>query len=73
MLFFLIPVLGLGLAVLVFGERVRVLEAGGIVLALLGVSLVARESWRNASGGTRPISRALADQPCEAWATKDRA
>lgn len=73
MVFFLIPVLGLGLAVLVFGERLRALDAGGIGLVIAGVGLVARESWRGARSGTGPIFRAQADQACDVPAPKARA
>ncbi len=43
---FLTPVLGLALAVMVFGERVSVVESTGIGITLLGVGVTLREDWR---------------------------
>ena len=45
---FLVPVLGLFLAVALFGERIDALEAAGVGSVLLGISLVVRDSWRAA-------------------------
>jgi drug/metabolite transporter (DMT)-like permease len=41
---FLVPVLGLGLAVALFGESVGILEAIGVVMTLAGIGTVIRES-----------------------------
>jgi drug/metabolite transporter (DMT)-like permease len=49
--FFLIPVIGLGLAAVLFGERVSPLEGAGVVLTLAGIGVLAWESWR---GGEQP-------------------
>lgn len=43
---FLVPVLGLFLAVALFGERIGALEAAGVGSVLLGISLIVRDSWR---------------------------
>jgi drug/metabolite transporter (DMT)-like permease len=47
---FLVPVLGFALSALLFGERVGPIRAGGVVLALAGVGLVA--------GGRRRVTSA---------------
>lgn len=43
---FLVPVFGLGLAALIFGEQIRPLEGLGVALTLVGVGAVAWQSWR---------------------------
>jgi len=45
---FLVPVLGLFIAVALFDERVGFMEAAGVASVLLGISLIARSSWRPA-------------------------
>lgn len=43
---FLAPVLGLLLAAALFGERIGIVEAAGVALAVAGTTVVARESMR---------------------------
>lgn len=45
---FLVPVLGLILATALFRETIGTLEAAGILLVVVGIGLVVRESWRTA-------------------------
>jgi probable blue pigment (indigoidine) exporter len=49
---FLVPVLGLGLAVALFGESVGILEAIGVVMTLTGLGAVVRESGRDPETST---------------------
>ena len=42
---FLVPVLGLGIATLAFGERVGPLEGLGVLVTLAGIAVIAAESW----------------------------
>lgn len=49
MVLFLVPVFGLGLAALVFGERVSALEGAGVVLVVTGIGAAAWESWRDSA------------------------
>ncbi|NOT10038.1 MAG: DMT family transporter [Gemmatimonadales bacterium] len=42
---FLVPVIGLLLAVALFGERIGIVEAAGVASVLLGISLTVRGSW----------------------------
>ncbi len=46
MFLYLIPVLALGMAVLVYGEGVSPVEGIGILLTLAGIGATARESWQ---------------------------
>jgi O-acetylserine/cysteine efflux transporter len=46
MYFFLVPVFGLGIAVLVFGERISLFEVFGSALAIAGIAVTAWESQR---------------------------
>jgi drug/metabolite transporter (DMT)-like permease len=46
MFLFLIPVLGLGLGAVAFGERIGVLEGTGVLVIVLGLAAVSREAWR---------------------------
>lgn len=46
MFLFLIPVLGLGLGVVAFGERIGLLQAAGVLLIVIGLAFVAREMRR---------------------------
>jgi drug/metabolite transporter (DMT)-like permease len=43
--FFLVPVFGLALAALAFGEPVSLLERVGVTVTLAGMGAIARESW----------------------------
>ncbi len=47
--FFFAPVIGLGLAAAIFGERVTLPEGLGVLLALAGIALAARESHHGAA------------------------
>ncbi len=47
MFFYLIPVLGLGMAALAFREEVGILEGMGALLTVAGLGPTARESWRH--------------------------
>jgi len=53
---FLVPVLGLALAVALFGESVGILEAIGVVTTLAGIGAIVRESGRDPETGTRGAS-----------------
>jgi drug/metabolite transporter (DMT)-like permease len=44
---FLVPVLGLILAMVLFRETIGTLEAAGIVIVILGISLTIGDSWRS--------------------------
>lgn len=57
LLLFLVPVLGLGLAVTVFRERIGPHQALGIAVALAGLAVLAREYWVSSA----PKSAGLAD------------
>ena len=46
MFFFLVPVFGLGIAALVFGEGVSLLEGIGVSVTLTGIGAIALEGWR---------------------------
>ncbi len=46
MFFFLVPIFGLALAALVFGETVGLAEGAGVVVLLAGIGAVAWEAWR---------------------------
>ena len=46
MFFFLVPVLGLAIAALAFGEAIGLWEGAGVVVTLVAIGAVARESWR---------------------------
>lgn len=59
---FLIPVLGLALAVAVFGERVSALELTGVALTLVGMWAVARDA---APAGPIAAAAAAAGRPQE--------
>ena len=48
--FFLVPVLGLGIAALAFGETLGPLEGTGVTLMLAGIGAVAWESWHGGTG-----------------------
>ncbi len=48
LLLFLVPVLGLGLAVTVFREGIGPHQGLGIAVALAGLAVLARESWLDA-------------------------
>lgn len=52
--FFLIPVIGLGLAAVLFGERVTPIEGAGVLLTLAGIGVLAWESR-----GSSPLSEAV--------------
>ena len=52
--FFLIPVIGLGLAAVLFGERVTPIEGAGVLLTLAGIGVLAWESR-----GSSPVSEAV--------------
>ena len=43
MFLFLIPILGLVLGAISFGERVGMLEGAGVLVIVLGLAVVARE------------------------------
>ena len=45
MFFFLVPVFGLGIAALAFGETIGMLESLGVAVTLAGIGAVAWESW----------------------------
>lgn len=49
LLLFLVPVLGLVLAVVFYREEVGVLEAIGVAVTVSGIGVVVRESWRRAT------------------------
>lgn len=51
LMLFLAPVFGLLLAAAVFGERIGPLEVAGVVLAVIGTVVVAREAPRAPGGG----------------------
>jgi drug/metabolite transporter (DMT)-like permease len=48
--FFLVPVFGLGLGALAFGETVGPHEGSGVALMLAGIGAVAWEAWRGGPG-----------------------
>ena len=52
---FLVPVFGLILAMALFREPIGMLETAGTAIVVLGIGLVARESWRSAR--TQPVPR----------------
>ncbi len=55
---FLVPVFGLGLAILAFGEQIRPLEGLGVALAIVGVGVAAWEPGAgSASAQPRPERR----------------
>ncbi|NIW37893.1 MAG: EamA family transporter [Gemmatimonadetes bacterium] len=58
LLLFMVPVLGLGLAVAVFRERIGPHQAVGIAVTLAGLAVLAREAWVNRAV---EADRALAD------------
>ena len=58
MFLFLIPVLGLGLGAVAFGERIGVLEGAGVLVIVLGLVAVSREMRRTPSVGRPVASRA---------------
>lgn len=70
MFLFLIPVLGLGLGAVAFGERVGVLEVAGVTVIVLGLLAVSREmrhapsASTSASASASPLEGALVD-PCD--------
>ena len=49
---FLIPVLGLGLGAVAFGERIGAFEGAGVIVIVLGLLAVSREKRRAPSRGT---------------------
>ena len=51
---FLVPVSGLLIAISGFGERLNLLQAGGVVLILAAVALSAFEGWFGAAKRTNP-------------------
>jgi len=58
---FLVPVFGLGVAALVFGERVSLLESAGLLLTVVGIAVAARagaEHSGNPGGAVRWPRRA---------------
>ena len=46
MFFFLVPVFGLGIAALAFGETIGLLESLGVAVTLAGIGAVAWDAWR---------------------------
>lgn len=56
-LLFLVPVLGLGIAVIVFSEQIDPIEAGGVALVVAGIVILAREAWRDASRPVPSVAR----------------
>jgi drug/metabolite transporter (DMT)-like permease len=46
MFFFLVPVFGLGIAALAFGEAISLREGAGVLVILAGIGAIAWESWR---------------------------
>lgn len=54
MFLFLVPVFGLGLAALLFGERVSTLEGAGVILAMAGIGALA---WDSRPGSARRADR----------------
>ena len=58
MFLFLIPVLGLGLGAVAFGERIGLLEGAGVLVIVLGLAAVSREMRRAPSVGRPVASRA---------------
>ncbi len=71
MVFFLVPVLGLGLAAVIFGETVSLLEALGVMLILIAMVAVARESWLSGSWRKQavPVPGASVCWCCETTST----
>ena len=51
MFFFLVPVFGLALAALAFGETISLQEGAGVAVTLAGIGAVAWDAWRESPGG----------------------
>ena len=68
LLFFLVPVVGLALAGLFFGERIGGIEAGGVGLTLAAIGLVLRAAWRE----ERPSSTVVPDLVAQPPTPMDR-
>ena len=50
MFFFLVPVFGLVLAALAYGETISLQEGAGVVVTLVGIGAVAWDAWRETPG-----------------------
>lgn len=57
LLFFLVPVLGLGLAAAIFGERITAIEAGGVGMTMAGLAVVLRGRPDEAGPGSPSAAR----------------